>query len=224
MMLLYSTLFVFQLIILYFTSRQSIKELFQVLRIFIKRDKIVFILVSLIFLPGTIIHEMAHFLAAIALFLRVHEVHVFPEWEKNYIKLGRVVYEKRDVIRSIFVGIAPVIIGLLFFWWFSAIDVLSISHIGFRIFMVYAIFIISSTMFSSKQDLIDIVYIIPFFLIIGAIIYIFQLDLSFLLKQDILIEGLTKFLYDVNIFLYISLTIHVIIIAIFRLTHYIVKK
>ena len=148
MMFFYTGLFILQLIFLYFISRISIKELFQVLRIFFRNDKIVFTFVSLIFLPGTIIHELAHFLAAITMFLRVHEVHVFPQWEKDYIKLGRVIYEKKDVIRSIFVGIAPVIIGLLFFWWFSVIDVLSVEDTKIRIFMVYAIFIISTSMFS----------------------------------------------------------------------------
>jgi hypothetical protein len=175
-------------------------------------------------LPGTIIHELAHFLAAISLMLKVHEVHVFPQWEKNYIKLGRVVYEKKDVIRSIFVGIAPVIVGLLFFWWFSAINVLSVEDIRIRIIMVYAIFVISTSMFSSKQDLIDIIYIIPFILIIGAVIYIFQIDLSFILKQDVLIDGVTKFLYDVNIFLFISLGIHAVIIGLFQALRFITKK
>ncbi len=224
MMLLYTGIFTFQLIVLYFISRISIRELFQVLRIFFSSDKIVFIFVSLIFLPGTIIHELSHFLAAISLLLHVHEVHIFPQWEKNYIKLGRVIYEKKDVIRSIFVGIAPVIVGLLFFWWFSAINILSVEDIWIRILMVYAIFIISTSMFSSKQDLIDIIYIIPFFLIVGAIIYIFQIDLSFLLKQDILINGVTKFLYDVNIFLAISLLIHIIIIGLFLLFRRILKR
>lgn len=224
MMLLYTGLFTFQLIVLYFISRISIKELFQVLRIFFSSDRIVFILVSLIFLPGTIIHELSHFLAAIAMLLHVHEVHVFPQWEKNYIKLGRVIYEKKDVIRSILVGIAPVAVGLLFFWWLSALDILSIDSIGFRILMVYVIFVISTSMFSSKQDLIDIIYIIPFFLIVGAVIYIFQIDLSFILKQDILINGVTKFLYDVNIFLFISLAIHGAIIGIFQLLRYVTKK
>lgn len=224
MILLYSTLFIFQLILLYFISRISIKELFQVLRIFFSSDKIVFIFVSLIFLPGTIIHELSHFLAAISLLLHVREVHVFPQWEKNYIKLGRVIYEKKDVIRSIFVGIAPVIVGLLFFWWFSAIDVLSINHWGFRILMVYGIFVISTSMFSSKQDLIDIIYIIPFFLIVGAVIYIFQIDLSFILKQQVLIDGITKFLYDVNIFLGISLVIHIVIIGLFQLFQRVLKR
>lgn len=223
-MLLYFILFVTQLILLYFISRISIRELFQVLRIFFSSDRIVFIFVSLIFLPGTIIHELAHFLAAISLMLRVHEVHVFPQWEKNYIKLGRVVYEKKDVIRSIFVGIAPVIVGLLFFWWFSAINVLSAEDIRIRIIMVYAIFVISTSMFSSKQDLIDIIYIIPFFLIVGAMIYIFQIDLSFIAKQDILISGFTKFLYDVNIFLAISLIIHTVIVGFFKLFQKIVRR
>jgi hypothetical protein len=208
---IYLVIFVIQLISLFYISRQTINELFHFLRIFFKADQIVFGIVSMLFLPGTILHEMSHFLVATILLLKVREVHIFPTWDRHYIKLGRVVYEKQDVIRSIIVGVAPVFVGLLFFWWMSAIDVLFIEGIGMRMLVIYIIFVISSSMFSSKQDLIDIVYVIPFIMILGFIVYVFQIDLMTLIRQPLISRTFTKFLYDVNMYLAISLAIHIVI-------------
>jgi hypothetical protein len=167
---------------------------------------------------------MSHFVMATILFLKVRDVDVFPSWQHNYIKLGKVVYEKKDVLRSIIVGIAPVIIGLLFFWWLSIIDALQGDMLWLRILLIFIIFIISSTMFSSKQDLIDIIYIIPLVFVIGLIVYILQIDLRSVFQHKILLDSLAKFLYDVNIYLVLSLMIHGFIFIMLRSVRYFVKK
>lgn len=167
---------------------------------------------------------MSHFAMATILFLKVREVHVFPTWQHNYIKLGRVIYEKKDAIRGILVGIAPIIIGLLLFWWMSIIDVLEIEELWIRIVVIFFIFILSSTMFSSQQDLIDIIYIVPFFILFAILIYILQIDLRSLFQQRFLIDSLSKFLYDVNIYLALSLVIHAGIYILLRSVRYFFKR
>lgn len=200
--------FIAQITALFFISRTNIRYIFFLLHALTPNKNVVYTIIATIFLPGTIIHELSHFLGAMILLLRVHEIHIFPEWDKGYIKLGRVVYEKKDVFRSILVGIAPIFVGLLFFWWLSAISVFSIHNMYIRFIAVYIIFVVSSTMFSSKQDLVDLIYIIPVFIFAGIILYFFPQAITFVTKQAILIDGLQKFLYDVNRYLLISLIIH----------------
>ena len=200
--------FVIELTFLYFISRLSIRELFYSLRIFFRSEKIVFAIVALIFFPGTVIHELSHFIVAMLLFLKVREIHIFPEFEKNYIKLGRVIYEKQDVIRGIVVGIAPIAIGLIIFFWISTLQIFIIENIWLKLLMLYLIFVISTTMFSSRQDLIDLGYLLPITIIIILFLYLFQIDLGRLLTNPQLIAVTTDFVYDVNVYLGISIAIH----------------
>ncbi|MFA9289047.1 MAG: hypothetical protein ACEQSA_04165 [Weeksellaceae bacterium] len=201
--------FILQLAALYWISRISIRELFQVLYTFFRSDHVVFSIISFIFLPGTIIHELSHFFMAMILLLRVREIHIFPEWEGRYIKLGRVLYEKQDVFRGIIVGIAPVIVGILLLWWISTIP---LPTIWFKLGIGYVIFILSSTMFSSKQDLIDIVYIIPIGIMIALIIYVLNIDVSIIFRNKAFLAGLENFLYAINGYMLLSMGIHTVMI------------
>src|SRR5437588_344943 len=103
---------VLQGLILYLVSRGSIQIISSLLHTFIKSKRVMFWILALFFLPGTIVHEISHFLTATVLFLRVRDLNIFPSFEENQIKLGHVMYEKKDVFRSILVGIAPFFGGL----------------------------------------------------------------------------------------------------------------
>ena len=221
---IYVGLFLLQLIILFFVSKVTITKLFQVLRLIFRHDKVVYSLIAFIFFPGTVIHELSHFMTALVLFLKVRDIHVFPEWEGQYLKLGRVYYEKKDVIRSILVGIAPVIVGLLLFWWLFNLHILQTSNLLLKIIVGWLIFILSTTMFSSKQDLIDVVYLIPIAVIIAGVFYIFQIDLSDLVPWQLLLEATAGFVYAINIYLLISLGIHTLMIALLQIVLLISKK
>lgn len=157
---------------------------------------------------------------AIVLLLKVRSFTVFPEWEDNSIKLGSVVYEKKDFVRGILVGIAPILIGLILFWIISIVHPFSQESILLKILMVYVIFVLSSTMFSSKQDLIDMVYLIPLILIIVAIVYIFQIDIFGMLEKFVFkIQGLENFLYAIITYIGIALGIHILFIGLSKLFH-----
>lgn len=213
-----------ELILVYVLSRQSIKKLFQILRLVFRNDAIVFRIIALIFLPGTILHELSHFIVATLLLLKVRDIHIFPRWQGNQIKLGSVAYEKRDVIRSILVGLAPVGAGLLFFWWLSTIPILQSGNISLQIVTVYVIFIVSTSMFSSRQDLIDIVYVIPFIIIIAGIVYIFDLPMITWVQTPFILAAISHFVYALNIYLLISIIIHVFLIESISILLFILQK
>ncbi|QQS44142.1 hypothetical protein IPM65_00870 [Candidatus Roizmanbacteria bacterium] len=217
-------LFILQLIVLFFVSRLSITRLFQVLRLIFDHEKIVYSLIAFIFFPGTVIHELSHFVMAVILLLKVRDIHVFPQWEGRYLKLGSVYYEKKDVVRSVLVGIAPVIVGLLLFWWLFSLQIFESSNIFLKITVGWLVFILSTTMFSSKQDLIDIVYLIPVAIVAAGIIYIFQIDFSRVVQWDMLLEATSAFVYAINIYLLISLGIHALILFLLQTVLMISKK
>jgi hypothetical protein len=202
---------------LYFFSRQTINEIFYLIRKWFKSEKLVFNLVSLIFLPGTIFHETAHFLTALILFLKVREIRIFPEWHNHYIKLGSVVYEKKDFVRGVMVGLAPFFFGLFFFWSLSAFRLFPGKDLLFNILFGYLIFAVSSTMFSSKQDLVDLIYLLPLLILIGVIVYIFNIQIDWSLVGDQFIANLSFFIGNVNYFFMFSLIINMVLLIIFKI-------
>jgi len=212
-----------QTIALFFVSRHSTNQLFQFLRIFIKNEKWVFAIVSFLYLPGTILHEMAHFFAAMALFLKVKDISIFPEFKKDYIKLGSVLYEKRDIVRSFLVGIAPFFAGIFFFYYLSIFKLFPSTYLLQNLLFSYLIFAVSSTMFSSKQDVIDFIFIIPFVIFGAGIIYIFQIDFTFILKNKNVVKNLLQFLKEVNFYLFVSLIINLGLILTLKLIRLIFK-
>lgn len=207
--------FLLDLIILFFVVRLTTKELFIFLWKITNNKKVSYSIITAIFFPGTLLHEISHFLMAIILRLKVTEISIFPEFKKNNILLGSVQYEKKDFLRGILVGIAPIIIGFVFFFLLFFFRLFPAENIYMNIFIIYLIFSVSSTMFSSRQDLVDLIYVIPLCLIIWFIVYIFNINIVSLSK-DILLK-LSDFIIKVNFYLLISILINFSLLIILKL-------
>ena len=69
--------------------------------------------IFLLFLPGVIIHEGAHWAVARLLGLKTGKFRVWPKRQGKYIGLGSVSVESRDPIRDSLVGVAPLIVGTI---------------------------------------------------------------------------------------------------------------
>jgi hypothetical protein len=120
-------------------------------------------------------------------------------------------------LRGILVGVAPFFGALFLFFGLSFFNLFPNKNLGLNIFLIYLIFTVSSLMFSSKQDLVDIVYLIPFILFLLILGYIFQpfipsFNLPYLKN---IIASLEFFLTNVNYYLFLSIMIHVFLITIF---------
>ncbi len=213
-----------QLGLIFLFSRMTLREMYYFLRSRVRNDKFIFSLISVFFLPGTVIHEMSHFFMATVLFLRVHGLSIFPTFEKDHIKLGSVLYEKKDVVRGILVGIAPIVVGLLVFFLVDAAKIFPSAHFLVNVVMGYFIFTVSSTMFSSKQDLIDLIFIIPLGIIVSGAIYIFNIRIDQIVGNERIISGLESFAKKTNSFLLYSLLINLCLIIFFKSLRVIFKK
>jgi len=220
-----SLLIFFTLIIsLYFISRQTINNIYSFLSLFINKDKVIFLIVSLIYFPGTVIHEMAHFFMATILFLKVKDIRLFPKIERNDIKLGSVSFEKQDFLRGVIVGIAPFIFAFLIFYSISALNLFPSNIFLMNVFFIYLIFTISSTMFSSKKDLIDLIYLIPFFIIVFGVFYFFNLNINFIFNNQIFLNTFFNVIETLNFYLFYSITINLIILLSAKLIILLSKK
>lgn len=84
--------------------------------------------IFLIFLPGVIVHEAAHWGMARLLGLRTGKFRVWPKRQGRHIGLGSISVESRGALPDSLVGLAPLVVG-------SAL----VALIGNHIFSAYAV-------------------------------------------------------------------------------------
>ena len=208
--------FLLQIIIIFIVSRLILKELFLLLRKFFLTDFPVFLLVSLIFLPGTIIHESAHFITALFLILPVKSMTVFPKWDNNEIKLGEVLFIKKDFLRAILVGIAPVFFGVGILFSLFYFHIYPTNNLGLNILYSYLIFSISANMFSSKQDLKDLALIIPVIMLLVIVFYVFDIKIN--------IGSLNVIMNKINLYIFFVLIVNTVLFIFTKLLNYFIKR
>ena len=111
-------------------------------------------LLAVLFFPGVVIHELAHWLIASILFVPTGEIEFLPRVQGNMVKLGSVGIGSTDPIRRFFIGVAPLFLGTIvllgIFFYLNP----SFFPFTWKAFIfLYVIFEIGNTMFSSKKDL-----------------------------------------------------------------------
>jgi hypothetical protein len=219
------SLLIIQLFALYPVIKTSTYQLAQFLYALTRSKNGSILFVSILFLPGTIIHEMSHFFAATALLLPVDEVRIFPEWHGDKIWLGKVGYRstKSDFIRPILVGIAPVFGAVSVFIFLKIIGIFPSENIGMNVVIGYFLYSISANMFSSKQDLVDLIYAVPVLIIAGALWYISGITIRFKIP-DAYVSGGQSVLQFVNFCITISLVTHIGLIVVIRILRFMIKR
>lgn len=208
--------FLLQIIAIYIISKLIVKELFIFLRKFFQTDFPVFFIVSLIFLPGTIIHEAAHFITALLLILPVKSLTIFPKWENNEIKLGEVLYIKKDFLRAILVGIAPVFFGIGILFSLFYFHIYPANNIWLNILYSYLVFSVSANMFSSSQDLKDLALIIPVILPLIVIFYVLDIKIN--------IGNLDVIMSKINFYIFFVLVINTVLFSFTKLLNHFIRK
>lgn len=182
----YWAIFLFEFIILFLTCRQLSSSLFLLFYKIFRSHKIALHMLSIIFLPGVIVHELAHFLVAELLRVKTGEIEFVPVLHGNSVKLGSVQIAQTDFIRRFLIGVAPFLAGsgLLFLiaWYASAaFSFQSFFNSAQSIFkyalIVYGLFVISNTMFSSAKDLEGAAVFILIAVVLGLAIFLFSAEI-----------------------------------------------
>jgi len=117
---------------------------------------------SIIFLPGTIIHEISHFLVAALTGARTGKIEIFPEYledemdeKSTHVALGSVQTQKLNPVQGFLVGIAPFISGIALLIWLASLLQVSFSDRNIWLFILegYLFFTIANSFFPSWPDI-----------------------------------------------------------------------
>lgn len=140
------------------------------------------LLYSLLFLPGTIIHELSHWIVAEILQVRTGEITIFPDLtdKGESRRLGSVATEHSDPFRGFLIGLAPFIsgLGILVILGKLLSDGLSGGLVWWQIMLVvYGIMVISNSMMISKEDRRTWPFILIFLSIITFLFVYFRASL-----------------------------------------------
>ena len=66
---------------------------------------------AILYFPGTVLHELSHFLAAKLLGVPTGRISLIPKANENGMEFGHVEIAKTDFVRRFLIGIAPFVSG-----------------------------------------------------------------------------------------------------------------
>lgn len=137
-------------------------------------------ILAFLFLPGTFLHELAHYLTAMILFVHTGNMSLWPKETGKGIKFGSVMIQKTDFIRHFIIGIAPVLFGLALilglFYYVTKANLY--KNVWIVLISGYLIFNIGNTMFSSQKDMEGALKLLIFIIILIVISYSLGLRIS----------------------------------------------
>lgn len=220
-------LFVVELFILYLLTHNIYNLFFKLFYRITRNKNAAIYLLAFLFLPGTFFHELAHWLAAIILFVPTGPMTLIPKMkEGGGLRLGSVAIAETDIMRRFIIGAAPVlfgvvlILGMLYFAFKN--DVLN-NYL--MIFLLgYFVFEIGNTMFSSKKDMEGALGLILTVLITSVVLIFLGFSIGIRFDFSVVVDFLSNPVI-VNIFskgalyLLIPIIIDLVFIAILRVFH-----
>lgn len=171
-----------------------------------KSQKMAIYLLSVIVLPGTFVHEMAHLLSAGGMLVRVGEISLMPEIKEHGVKLGHVEIEKTDFFRRAIIGFAPVFFGMAILVggiWLSNDRFFSQGNYPVWLILVlfYLMVVIGNTMFSSKKDLEGTLGFVVLLISIFGALYFLGFNQVFSYLRTNLVENHISFYQNFAFFL-----------------------
>jgi hypothetical protein len=216
-------LFFSELFILFLLSRSVTRGLSSFIYHHTKSKRITVFLLAFLFFPGTLIHELSHYIAAKVLFVRTYGMELIPKLDGENLKLGSVSLEKPDFLRHLLIGMAPFLIGttILLSILYCAVDKQLFNNTFFIVIIGYLVFEIGNTMFSSKKDMEGAIELLLILIILGGGLYISGINFPFLDPTIILEKPIIEQLFEKgSLFLLAPIGIDLLIISVLKLTSY----
>ena len=150
---------------------------------------------SIIFLPGTIIHEVSHFLVAAFTGARTGRVEIFPEYledevdsDKKGVALGYVQTQTLNPIRGFLVGIAPFISGIALMIFLASQIQGSYEGKNYQLLIIlgYLFFTIANSFFPSWSDIKQTLPLVVISAIVGIVAWFFGFQIFYTPTTEIL--------------------------------------
>lgn len=159
------------------------------------------ILWSLVFLPGTIIHELSHFFVAMLVGARTGKIEIFPEFldvddQDGGVSLGSVQTQKLNILQGVLVGLAPFFVGLGLLVWLGSLILHSYYSLDYATLAVqgYLFFTISNSFFPSRSDLVHVIPAAITVVLIAVILWLVGVKFTFAPTKNLLDIAQTIFL------------------------------
>lgn len=216
-------IFLSELLLLFFLSRSTSialsKAFYAITRSYATTVKIL----AVLYLPGTILHELAHLLMAGVLFVPVGELEVIPKIEGNNVQLGSVQITKTDPFRRMLIGVAPILFGLgALFAIFFFFQMFFPSPVWWQIgILLFAVFVFANTMFSSKKDVEGMLaFGLSILIVLGILVgiaYLFNITIPYEWIFSLNFSFANDFLQKFILLLSVPVVIDLVIVAIVRL-------
>ncbi|OGE20450.1 hypothetical protein A2874_00005 [Candidatus Daviesbacteria bacterium RIFCSPHIGHO2_01_FULL_43_17] len=162
-------LFLAELILLFLLSRSLTSAVARFFYALTGSRRATVNILAIIFLPGTIIHELAHLLVAGMMFVPVGRIEILPQIDGDEVRLGSAEIGQTDMLRRMVIGLAPIIVGLLVMvgtLWLSYGNLSKETPVWQVLVVLYVIFQVGNSMFSSKKDMEGAVVLIAALLVI----------------------------------------------------------
>jgi len=220
--MIFIILFIAEIIALYFLSKKLKRLLFQRLyRATRSTDRTVRAF-ALLFFPGTLVHELSHFLTALFLLVPVGEIQLVPKVDENKgVIMGSVSIGKTDPVRRLIVGGAPFLVGstlLLVLVWFAATTD-SAHRFAISVLTAYMAFQVGNTMFSSKKDM-EGAWVVGIMLIFAVvIIHLLGIRVSITEASIIFSDTVTDVLRQIALYMLVPIVIDSVAIFVLRERH-----
>lgn len=148
-------LIVAELTLLYFISVRVIQVIYSLIYYLFHSRPAGMSVVSFLFFPGTVVHELSHLFTAEILGVRTGHLTLVPESiDSTDVKTGSVAIASTDPFRRSLIGIAPLLVGVIVLATLSYVyNVQFVNNKMATSVYYYLIFSISNSMFSSKEDM-----------------------------------------------------------------------
>ncbi len=216
--MIYGAIVIAELTFLFLFSQQlskSLSILFQMLRF---NQKLIVLLMAFIFFPGTVIHELAHFLMAKVLFVQTGKISFLPKLQGSTIRMGTAEIGQSDKFRQLLIGIAPFIVGLtiIFVSLYLFIPRISLSNYWNISLFTYLLFTVSNSMFSSKKDLENSFFFIVIFFLFSILLILF--DKSIVFQIQVVLSLIPQHYWlTIIYYLLLPLALDILILIVLRL-------
>src|SRR3989344_6551826 len=205
---------------LYFLSRRVNQKVFHFFFQVTKRRNWSMYLFAIVYLPGTFIHEISHFLAALFLLVPVGELELLPKFkeEGGGVDLGSVGIGKTDPVRRFLIGVAPFIFGILIIFtilYLILTDRFSDVWWG-NILAGILIFEVANSMFASKKDMEGALVLFLFSLFVIAFLFVLGIRIPVNLTDLSFSESAIELLKNANVFFLAPIVIDALVLFVLK--------
>jgi len=218
------------LTLLLFTKRSMTGQLTHLIHRLGGGQRGVIITWSLIFLPGTLIHEVSHFLLAAFTGARTGRIEIFPEYLEEeaeeeldrQVTLGYVQTQRLNPIQGFLVGTAPFLLGLPFIILLSFLirDAYAAGDYRLLIPYGYLFFTIGNSFFPSTTDIKQAIPLVVVSVIFAVLAWIF-LGFRFMFTPTPFVQNLLSVLSGA---LFLSVVLNLVIIAILSVSNQVLRR